>query len=209
MLPCGSIVSMNKQFFILMGRSGSGKGTQAGLLKQKLESKGLPDVLHVTTGGGFRSFIESGSHIANIAKEINSTGGLQPEFLAVWNWANIFINTLKGNEIVIFDGAPRKPFEAEILHSAISFLEYTHPIVVYLDVTESESREHLKLRGREDDKDEDGVTNRMNWFETEVLPTLDVYLHDPRYTVLHINGNQTIEGVHGEIMEKLENLLVA
>lgn len=189
--------------FILIGRSGSGKGTQAALLQGALEDKGHGKVIHITTGGGFREFIQSDSHIAKTAKYINDIGGLQPEFLAVWVWSNIFIKTLTGNETVILDGAPRKPFEVSVLHSAIAFLGYQEPIVIYLDVSESESREHVKGRGRPDDKDESSVTSRMNWFETDILPTLDVYLHDPRYKVLHINGEQTIEAVHKEIMEKL------
>ena len=186
-----------------MGRSGSGKGTQAQLLKTALENKGHAKVIHVTTGGGFREFMESGTHIANLAKEVNTIGGLQPEFLAVWNWSNIFINTLTGVETVILDGAPRKPFEAGILHSAIEFAGYHNPLVIYLDVSESGSRAHLEGRGREDDKNQSAVDSRMNWFETDVLPTLDTYLHDPRYRVVHVNGNQTIEEVHAEIMEKL------
>lgn len=194
---------MEKQFIILLGRSGSGKGTQAALLKTFLENKGHEKVVHITTGGGFREFMESGSYIANLAKEVNTIGGLQPEFLAVWNWSNIFINTLTGNETVILDGAPRKPFEAGILHSAIEFAKYRTPLVVYLDVSENWSRDHLFGRGRDDDKNENSVASRMNWFETDVLPTLDLYLHDPRYTVLHINGNQTIEEVHSEIIKKL------
>lgn len=194
---------MKKQFYILIGRSGSGKGTQAELLKSKLETDGIENVVHITTGGSFRDFIAEGSYVAKLAHEVNDTGGLQPEFLAVWGWTNLFINTLKGNETVILDGAPRKPFEASVLHSAIVFLGYHKPIVIYLDVSESGSREHIKNRGRDDDNDESGVTSRMNWFETDVLPTLDFYLHDPRYIVLHINGNQTIEEVHKEIIEKL------
>lgn len=194
---------MEKQFFILLGRSGSGKGTQAALLQGALEDKGAQKVMHITTGGGFREFVQSGTYVANLAKEVNNTGGLQPEFLAVWNWSNILIHTITGNETVILDGAPRKPFEAGILHSAINFLGYQKPIVIYLDVSESGSREHIKGRGRDDDKDESDVTNRMNWFETDVLPTLDVYLQDPRYRVIHVNGEQTIEAVHKEIMEKI------
>lgn len=199
---------MEKKFIILLGRSGSGKGTQALLLKTALENKGYEKVVHITTGGGFREFMESGSFIANLAKEVNYIGGLQPEFLAVWNWSNIFINTLKGNETVILDGAPRKPFEAGILHSVVEFTKYHNPLVIYLDVSENGSREHLAKRGREDDKNENNVTIRMNWFETDVLQTLDVYNNDPRYTVLHINGNQTIDEVHQEIMEKLNLLTV-
>jgi adenylate kinase family enzyme len=195
---------MNKKFYILIGRSGGGKGTQAALLKNVLEEKGLHNVVHITTGGGFRDFIKSDSYVASLARSVNETGGLQPEFLAVWNWSNIFINLLKGGETVILDGAPRKPFEIGVLHSAITFLGYTEPTVIYLDVTERVSRDHIKTRGRDDDLDETDVSRRMEWFETDVLPTLEVYQHDPRYTVVHINGNQTIEDVHKEILQKLD-----
>ena len=193
---------MEKQFYIILGRSGSGKGTQAELLKNLLEKKGSI-VTHVTTGGGFRDFIEGNTYASHVSKEINKKGGLQPEFLAVWNWANIFIHTLTGVETVILDGAPRKPFEASILHSAITFFGYSHPVVIYLDVPESESRIHLQKRGREDDLLEEQVSGRMSWFETEVIPALNVYTNDPRYKVYHINGSQTIEEVHQEIVEKL------
>jgi adenylate kinase family enzyme len=107
---------------------------------------------------------------------------------------------------VILDGAPRKPFEATILHSAIEFFKYRNPVVIYLDVSESGSREHLAKRGREDDVREDQVSSRMSWFETDVLPALEVYRNDPRYQVLHVNGNQTIDEVHQEIVEKLGQL---
>jgi len=193
-----------KQFFILIGRSGSGKGTQAKLLEEYLRGKGHEKVNHITTGGGFREFIVQNTYIAQLAQDANNTGTLQPEFLAVWNWANIFINTLSGDETVILDGAPRKPFELHVLHSAVTFLGYVDPIVIYLDVLESVGRAQLLGRGRDDDKNAETVDRRMTWFDTDVLPTLDAYLHDPRYKVLHINGNQTPEEVHKELIEKLD-----
>lgn len=195
---------MDKKFFIIIGRSGSGKGTQSDLLRGYLESKGAEKVLHVTTGGNFRTFIKSGSHVANLSKAVNNKGGLQPEFLAVWNWASIFINNLTGVETVLLDGAPRKPFEVSVLHSAISFLEYTNPVVIYLDVSESISREHAQGRGRDDDKNEEELSARMSWFETDVLPALEMYRDDPRYHLIHVNGNQTVQEVHKELVEKLE-----
>ena len=197
---------MNKQFFILIGRSGCGKGTQADLLKQNLLQEGIKEVLHITTGGGFRDFIMKDNYVANLAKKVNDSGGLQPEFLAVWNWSNIFINTLKGDETVIFDGAPRKAFEVDMLHSAVSFFGYLKPIVIYIDVSEGWARERLLGRGREDDKEKEGVENRMNWFETDVLSAIDIYMHDPRYDFIHINGEKTIEEVHKDIINKLATL---
>lgn len=197
---------MQKQFYIILGRSGCGKGTQAQLLKKALEERNTDNVLHVTTGGGFREFVTSDSYIAGLSRKVNEEGLLQPEFLAVWNWANIFINTLKGGETIILDGAPRKPFEVHVLHSFITFLGYEKPTIIYLNVSEGWARERLLGRRREDDKDVADINRRLGWFETEVMPTLDVYNHDPRYTVVHVNGEQTIEEVHVEVLEKLNSL---
>ena len=193
---------MQKQFFIVIGRPGCGKGTQADLLKKVLEERRYTDVLHISTGEGFREFVGGDTYISKMAKEVNDTGGLQPEFLAVWNWANIFIKKLKGGETIILDGAPRKPFESKILHSAIHFLGYEKPTVMHVDVSEGWARERLLARGRGDDNKED-VERRLSWFETEVLPAFQTYLADPRYRVLRINGEQTIEEVHQEIVSKL------
>lgn len=194
---------MDKQFYIIIGRSGSGKGTQADLLKAHLEGKGAT-VEHITTGGGFRNFIQEDSFVAKSAKGVNEVGGLQPEFLAVWNWSNIFINSLKENDTVILDGAPRKIYEVQALHSAITFLGYKNPIVIYVDVSETWAKEKLLGRGREDDKDVEDINRRLAWFESDVLPVVAMYIEDPRYKVLHINGEQGIDEVHKEILSKLD-----
>lgn len=197
---------MQKEFFILIGRSGCGKGTQAELLQKVLESKGASKVIHITTGGAFRDFISGDSYSAKTAKEITNAGGLLPEFLAVWNWSNIFINSITGNETVLLDGAPRKIVEVEPLHSAIHFYGYNHATVIYVDVSEKWALEKIMGRNREDDKDPKDAEKKMEWFNVDVLPVLDMYSRDPRYKYIHINGEQTVEEVHKEILEKLSNV---
>ncbi len=193
-----------KKFFIIIGRSGCGKGTQAQLLKEVLEKKGTEKVLHFTTGGGFRKFSESGSYSSKLSKEIENSGKLSPEFLAVWNWSNIFIENLTGGESVILDGAPRRIMEIEPLHSAIHFYGFTgHATVIYLDVTENFALARIVERNREDDNTTEKAKRKMDWFEKDILPVLDVYSRDPRYTFIHVKGEQSIEDVHKEILEKL------
>lgn len=196
-----------KQFIIILGRSGSGKGTQTLLLKKVLEEKGYEKVEHVTTGGGFRAFAEGGTYAARLSGELTGAGNLGPEFLAIWIWSDIFINLLKGNETVILDGAPRKIEERVALSSAISFFEYKKPIVIYLDAPESWSLERIKERGRDDDKKPEDAAKKMSWFDTEVLPILESYSQDPTVHYLHINGKQSIDEVHKEILEKLDSVL--
>ncbi len=194
----------DKKFFIIIGRSGCGKGTQAKLLKEVLEKNGAEKVLHVTTGGGFRKFNESGTYSAKLSTDVTNSGGLSPEFLAVWNWSNIFIENLVGGESIILDGAPRRVMEIEPLHSAIHFYGFSgHATVIYLDVTENFALTRIAERNREDDNTLENAKRKMEWFEKDILPIIDVYSHDPRYTFIHAKGEQSIEDVHKEILEKL------
>ncbi len=197
--------ALQKKFYIIIGRSGCGKGTQAGLLKKALEEKGAEKVLHITTGGGFRKFIETGTYSANISRAVTNTGGLNPEFLAVWNWSNIFVENLVGGETIILDGAPRRIMEVEPLHSAIHFYGYAgHATVIYLDVTENFALARIAERNREDDNLLENAKRKMEWFEEDILPIIDTYSHDPRYTFVHIKGEQSVEDVHKDILEKLD-----
>lgn len=189
-----------------MGRSGGGKGTQVELFKKYLEERNPPagGVLHVTTGGGFRAFIEADNFVAKKAREIQNIGGLQPEFLAIWNWTNTFINSLKGNETILLDGAPRMPMELDALRKAILFFGYKSATVIYLDVSEAWAIDKLSSRGREDDKDRDAMMRKMKWFTDDVYPCVETYKKDPSYTFIRVNGEQTIEQVHAELVSKLE-----
>lgn len=196
---------MEKKFYIIIGRSGCGKGTQAKLLQEVLEKRGAEKVLHVTTGGGFRAFAEKDTYSAKLSKAISETGGLSPEFLAVWNWSNIFLENLTGGETIILDGAPRRLMEVEPLHSAIHFYGYAnHATVIYLDVTENFALARIAERNREDDNEIEKAKRKMEWFEQDILPIIDNYSHDPRYTFLHIKGEQSIKDVHKDILEKLD-----
>lgn len=195
---------MEKQFFIIMGRSGCGKGTQAELLKKVLEERGAEKVLHATTGGGFREFHEGSSYAAQASKALVNSGGLSPEFLAIWNWSNIFINNLSESETVILDGAPRRIDEVAPLHSAIQFYGYKNPVVIYVNVSETWAKEKLTSRGREDDRRIEEQERKMKWFNEDMLPCIDAYSRDPRYVYIHVNGEQAIEEVHAEILAKLD-----
>jgi adenylate kinase family enzyme len=71
-----------KKTLIFIGNSGSGKGTQANLVEEKLKEKG-EKVLHVELGDHFRDFLSMTTDTAKAATEIAKSGALQPEFLAI------------------------------------------------------------------------------------------------------------------------------
>ncbi len=197
-------VNKSKQFFIFIGRSGCGKGTQAELLKEYLNSNGYDDVLHVTTGGTFREMMQRPEYIPTLSREIDSRGGLMPEFLAVWNWSNIFVDKLKAETSVILDGAPRRVQEANILSAAINYLEYLSPIVVHIDVSETWAKDRLLARGRADDT-EKAIQSRMDWFALDVQPVLKYYKTSADFKYIEVNGEYSIENIHRTLIEKLEN----
>ncbi len=199
---------MEKKFFIIMASPGGGKSTQALLLKKKLEET-HSDVIHTTTGGTFREFIQGDSFIAKRAKEEQNQGGLQPEFLAVWNWTNIFINRLQENTTVILDGAPRKVTETKSLQNLFPFLGYNKVYVLYIEVTPAWAKDRQKFREsqsaekRVDASSDEEIEKRIELFYEEILPCVEIFKNDPRYSFTRVNGEQTIEEVHQEILEKV------
>ncbi len=190
-----------KQAYIFIGRSGCGKGTQANLLKDFLTKEGKT-FFNLETGNKFREFVKKDSYSSQLSKKIGEIGGLQPEFLAVLMWASSMVDQVKGDEDFILDGAPRKIAEAKTLDSALRFYEFEKPIIVFVNVSRKWSEDRLLGRGRADDDTEE-IKKRLDWFDTDVQPVIDWFKSNDFYNFLDINGEQTIEEVHQEIMEKI------
>ena len=193
----------NKKAFIFIGRSGSGKGTQAKLLADFLKvGSGEGSVLYVQSGYEFRNFIMGTTQTARLSKVINDQGGLQPEFLGVYMWVNMLVKQYTGGEHLIFDGTPRRPHEAGVLHSIFGFYGIEKPNVVYINVSADWSKQHLLIRGRRDDNEKD-INSRLSWFEKEVSPTVEFYRNNPAYNFIELNGEQDIKAVFKELTEKI------
>jgi len=193
--------------FILIGRSGCGKGTQAELLKKYVEEKDAEKhpVLYIETGDRFRAFLSGNGYGSRLAREISEKGELQPEFLAVCMWGEELLSKVTGNEHLIMDGSPRRLREAMALDTALSFFKRQSPTVIHVDVSNEWSRERLKGRGRKDDLSEEEVNRRLSWFDSEVKPAIDWFRKEPAYKVVDINGEQTIEEVHRDIISAIFN----
>lgn len=191
-----------KQAYIFIGRSGCGKGTQVELLINYLKNDLGRSVFDLQTGDKFREFVKGESYSSKLAKEINDKGELQPMFLVLALWSSALIENLKGDEDVVFDGMPRKKDQADVLDSVFGFYGYGKAKVVYINVSREWATERLLARGRGDDEAKK-IETRQNWFDTDVVPVLEFYKNHSNYEFLDINGEQTIENVHKEIMGKL------
>lgn len=195
---------MNKDAFIFLGRSGSGKGTQSKLLIEYL-AKTRPEqkLLYSETGAGFREFIKTDSYSSTLAGAIMARGGRQPDFLAVHIWSHALIRGLRGGErILVIDGTPRSLNEAHILETVFPFYGFS-PSVVYLSLSREIATERLLARAREDDKKQKIIEERMNWFDRDVLPAVDYYRSNRAVRLLEVDAGGSAESVHREILSLL------
>ena len=194
---------MVPQTFIFAGPSGSGKGTQVDLLKQYLQKK-TPKIPQFSsyTGDGFRALMQGSTLASKLAKEIQEAGGLQPEFLAVYLWADNLIKNVTGKEHLFIDGSPRKIAESMVLDSALQFFRRSPVHLILVNVSSAESKRRLLLRARHDDGDEK-IDRRLSWYTTEVLPAMSYLKGRPGYIFHDINGEQTPAEVHQAVVKAL------
>jgi adenylate kinase family enzyme len=194
---------MNLKTIIFIGRSGCGKGTQIEQLTEYIRENDTKEIFHLEAGQRFRNFINEGSYSSFLAKRISEEGGLQPEFLSVWAWTGELINNVEKHNHLMIDGTPRRKSEALILDSALDFYRRADIDVVYINVSRTWATDRMKARGRSDDKEASDIKNRLDWFDTDVAPVLDYYRSKKDYNFHEINGEQSIEKVHEDILNSL------
>jgi adenylate kinase family enzyme len=198
---------VNLHTIIFIGRSGCGKGTQADLLKDRIahyDTEKRP-ILYVESGDKFREFIRGEGFSSKLSKAIYDKDERQPDFLACLMWGNMLLDELEDNMHLVLDGAPRALSEALLMSTAFDFYKRENPVVIYLNVSRRWSEDRLLGRGRADDRSLQKINKRLDWFDRDVIPAVDFFREDPRYKFLEINGEQTIEKVHADIVNRMEN----
>lgn len=213
--------------FCVIGKSGSGKGTQVELLKKKLGK-----TLHIVNGDLFRAFIKSRHPFAKKIGKIVNSGGLPPAWFSAYLWESELIKSVDQKvKTVIFEGTPRRVWEAELLDNVSGFMFNSKPVAVYLDISDKEAKKRLLKRlvckkckqpvsyklidknpkkcrfcggliiKRKDD-DEDSIRKRLSWYRTEVLGTISYYKKQKR--LIGVNGEQDVPDVFDELWRKLK-----
>src|SRR6185437_6030181 len=117
---------MSKLCRILFGPPGSGKGTQAKLLKQTL------GIAHISTGDMLQEHIAAGDALGREVSEIMQAGGLVPDE-TVSRMVEERIEQPDCEKGFILDGFPRTVSQARLL-SGLLQAKGIRPKVVYLKV---------------------------------------------------------------------------
>lgn len=126
-------------YLILLGPPGTGKGTQAKLITDRL------GLVHVATGDMFREHVQQGSELGKQAKAYMDRGELVPDEVTI----AMLIERIQqpdAQQGVLFDGYPRTLQQARALDDALA--EQGKAIDAALHITASDSEIVRRLTGR-------------------------------------------------------------
>ncbi len=151
---------------VLLGKQGSGKGTQGVRLARHYGMQ------HLSTGQMFRDSAEVGVRAGLEAKEYMDRGELVPDDLVIAVVEERFGNPGEVHPGFVLDGFPRTRQQALELDRILG--EHGLDIVIDLEVPSDVVVERMRSRGREDDTEE-SIRRRLALYESETKPLVDFY----------------------------------
>lgn len=170
---------------IIFGPQGSGKGTQAQLLS---ETFGMH---HISSGDILRDGATLGDKKCQKLKKLLDSGEMVPDKEIV----EVIREHIKEDEN-IFDGFPRTIEQAHELDNIIEI-----DLVIELNVPDEEVIKRMKLRKRDDDKEE-LIKKRLEHYHEETEPLVEYYR--PRGIVHTINANRPVQEIFNELVKIIE-----
>jgi adenylate kinase len=203
---------------LLYGAPGSGKGTQANMLRSRF---GIP---HIATGDMLRAEIQRGTALGRKAQPILAAGGYVPDGIMISMIRERLREPDCANGFVL-DGFPRTIPQAEALDILMLELSKRFDRVLYLRVEMAELLRRLsgrltcptcqrtyppgtdrckvdatELIQREDDKIE-AVKPRIEIYLSKTIPVLDHYRGDD--LVSEIDGRGTIDQISSQVLSAI------
>jgi adenylate kinase len=210
---------------VLLGGPGSGKGTQAELLQERL------GITHVASGDLFRTNIKQQTELGVLAKTFMDRGELVPDDVTIAMIRERLAHP-DTDEGVLFDGFPRTIAQARALKELLSELGRALDRVIYLAVSDEEIVRRLSgrlicrecqvpfhkdfspfencpydkcegehLYQREDDKPET-VRARLKVFHQQTSPLIEFY--EQEGLLSRVRGEGNVEEIFELILEALE-----
>jgi len=212
---------------VLIGPPGSGKGTQAPIIKEKY------DLCHLATGDLLRAAVTAGTEMGKKAKAVMESGGLVSDDIVV----GIIKDNIKTPECkkgFILDGFPRTTEQAKTLDSMLvservgkidAVLEFKVPDEILVEricgrlIHAASGRSYHvkfappKVEGKDDitgeplmkrkDDNESTLRNRLNAFHSQTKPVVDYYAKQGLYSPIDANQkSDTVKGVIAAILAK-------
>ena len=182
---------------LLIGPPGAGKGTQAAQLSQAFA------IPAISTGDIFRHNVKNETPLGLKAKAFMDAGDNVPDSLT----NDLITDRLEQEDCsggFLLDGYPRTTDQVRHLDGFLAehgtSLDAVVQLIADADVVVERLRKRALEQGRSDD-DESVVRHRLQVYEEQTAPLIDVY--GSRGVVVAIDGLGEISEVTGRIMEKL------
>jgi len=186
--------------FVLFGKPGSGKGTQAEHLSEKYK------LYHISTGDLFRKNISQNSNLGLLAQSYMDKGELVPDEVTI----KMLENEIKENtqsKGFLFDGFPRTIAQAESLDKFLKSIDMQINATIALDVDEEELISRIIDRGktsnRSDDQDIEKIQNRFNEYNMKTS-TLSRYYKDQK-KFFEVDGSGSVDEITKRLFELIDS----
>ena len=183
---------------VILGRQGSGKGTQCARL---MESFGP---VHVSTGDMLRAAVATGTEFGRQAEAIMDAGELVSD--EVMN--GIVTERLSADDVVergvLLDGYPRTPAQAEALQEALDSAGTHLDLALNLEVPIEEATRRMLDRARADDTEE-AILRRLALYETETAPLVAWF--EKRSLLITVDGLGSEDEVFQRLRRAVEHTL--
>lgn len=176
---------------VFLGKTGSGKDTQADMLQTKYGIK----VIHL--GDLIRGLAKADSNLADKLQK----GELISDDV-VDKLMEMQINQLLENDVFISDGYPRYKPQAKTLQKYLNKANAELAAVVYFNVSDSDVRLRLKLRARIDDTP-DAIVRRLDQFHSHTEKVVDYFKLQAQF--IEIDASKPVE----EVFDQLETALAS
>ena len=185
---------------ILLGPPGSGKGTQASFIQNKLS------IPHLSTGDILRQSVKSKTELGNIVKNIMAKGELVSDNIVL----KIIKERVSENDCdkgFILDGYPRNIAQAESLKEVLKDINRNIDRIVFLDVDFKVLQSRIETRSNENNEEiraddtSEILIKRLEEYKLQTAPLDDYYSSNKKFK--KINGMNTIS----EVSHDIENFL--
>ncbi len=182
---------------VLLGPPGSGKGTQAALLRERI---GVP---HISTGELLRSAVAAGSELGRQAKAAMDAGELVSDELML----GLIEERLGQPEVepgFILDGYPRNLSQAQSLEALLERLGQPIDRALELTVDEEQIIQRLALRASEEGRSDDSeavVRNRLSVYRAQTAPVSGYYAEQG--LLVQVDGLGEIDEVNRRLVSAL------
>ena len=150
---------------VILGRQGSGKGTQAARLVEAYSP------VHVSTGDMLRAAVAAGTELGRRAGALMDAGNLVGDDLINGIVAERLAQPDVAEHGFLLDGYPRTPDQAAAMEGFLAEAGTTLDVAVNLDVPVDEVTARMLARGRADDTEE-AIRRRLDLYEAETAPLL-------------------------------------